>query len=269
MSSKFFINARALVRAFSFLLGITGYFLSALIVYPFYRVRPMRARGIICHILKFYASFACWFMGIKVKTSKSFEGVSYSKKENYLVVSNHLSYTDILALCSHFPACFVTSMEMKKAPFLGQICILGGCVFVDRKSKRNLSLEVQEITDALKEGLDIVIFPEATSTNGEDVIRFRKPLFKAAIDARVKVRPFSINYTKIDKEEVSLKNRDQVFWYGDMTFLDHLWGIFKIAKLEVELIEGAAIEAHLYEEPGDLALAAHKVVKESYSLVLN
>jgi 1-acyl-sn-glycerol-3-phosphate acyltransferase len=269
MKSTLYINTRALVRALTFLIGITGYFLSALVVYPYYKVSPMRARGVICHILKFYASFACWFMGIRVSISRANELVANNEKENYLIVSNHLSYTDILAICSHYPACFVTSMAMKRTPFLGQICILGGCVFVDRKNRKNLSLEVKEITDALREGLDVVIFPEATSTNGEDVIRFRRPLFRAAMDADIKVRPFSVNYRKVDDRPVRLNNRDSVFWYGDMTFADHLWGVFKIGRIDVELVEGQSIDTSSFTESSELALEAHTIVKKSFERVIS
>lgn len=255
---------RALLRALTFTLGITGYFLTALPFYPYFKVNPMAARKIICRILGAYARFALWFMGFEVtREVKEAKG-----SENYLFVSNHLSYTDILVICGYYPACFVTSVEMRDTPFLGQICKLAGCVFVERRNKRNLGQEVKEITEALKEGLDVVIFPEATSTNGEEVIRFRRPLFRAAIDSKISVKPLTINYRYLDDEPVTLKNRDKVFWYGDMTFANHLWGVFSIKRIRVDLTVGESLKVGEEQDHGVLAELSHSRVRSSYSPVL-
>ncbi len=255
---------RAFIRAVTFFVAVSCYFLTALPFYPYFKVNPMGARRLIGGILGAYARFALWFMGIKVKRHvKEPKG-----KDNYLMVSNHLSYTDILVICAYYPSCFVTSVEMRDTPFLGHICKLAGCVFVERRNKKNLGLEVREITDALKSGLDVVIFPEATSTNGEDVIRFRRPLFRAACDAKINVKPLTINYRFLDGEPVTLKNRDKVFWYGDMTFLDHLWGIFNIQRIEVELTVGESLKVGQEQDHGILAELSHQHVRSSYRPVL-
>lgn len=260
----FLQTMRALTRALTFSLAIVCYFLTALPFYPYFKVNPMKARRLIGTILGAYARFALWFMGIRVSRDVR----EIMGDDNYLIVSNHLSYTDILVICAYYPSCFVTSVEMRDTPFLGHICKLAGCVFVERRNKKNLGHEVREITDALKAGLDVVIFPEATSTNGEEVIRFRRPLFKAACDARIKVKPLTINYRKLDGKPVTLKNRDQVFWYGDMTFADHLWGVFNIGRIDVELIVGESMAVGQEQDHGFLAEKSHSLVKSFYRPVL-
>lgn len=220
----------------------------------------MKARKIICFILGRYARFTLWFMGIKVNRNIMEKAI----ERNYLNVSNHLSYTDILVICAFYPSCFVTSTEMRDTPFLGLICKLAGCVFVERRNKDNIGLEIEEITNTLASGLSVVIFPEATSTNGEEVIRFRRPLFKAALDSNVAIKPFTINYRYLDGDMVSLKNRDCIFWYGDMTFLNHLWGIFKIEKINVELTVGQAINCKNKVDYSALAEQSHRLVSSYY-----
>lgn len=257
-------NARAFLKMTTFILGISAYFLTAIPFYPYFKFRPMKARKIICGILGAYARFACWFMGIRVKKT----GVPDYSDVNHLIVSNHLSYTDILVICAYYPACFVTSVEIRDTPFLGHICKLGGCVFVERRNKRNLSKEIQEVTDALKVGLDVVIFPEATSTNGEEVIRFRRPLFRAAIDSKVPIKPITINYRYLDGVEVSLKNRDSIFWYGDMTFADHLWTFLKMKRVDVDLVIGEKLKIGEEMDHGILAEKSHELVSNNYRGVL-
>jgi 1-acyl-sn-glycerol-3-phosphate acyltransferase len=255
---------RAFLRALTFTIAVSCYFLTALPFYPYFKVNPMGARRLICHILGAYARFALWFMGFEVTQEiKEAKG-----KDNYLFVSNHLSYTDVLVVCGYYPSCFVTSVEMRDTPFLGQICKLGGCVFVERRNKSNLGQEVAEITEALKAGLDVVIFPEATSTNGEEVIRFRRPLFKSAIDSKISVKPLTINYRYLDDEPVTCKNRDKVFWYGDMTFADHLWGVFSIRKIKVDLTVGESLKVGEEQDHGVLAELSHSRVRSSYRPVL-
>jgi len=224
----------------------------------------MKARKVICSILGKYARYTLWFMRIEV-SQKIKETVN---SQNHLFVSNHLSYTDVLVICAHYPSCFVTSVEMKNTPFLGQICILGGCLFVERRSKENLGQEVRDITEALRAGLDVVIFPESTSTNGEEVIRFRRPLFQAACDSKVNIKPLTLNYRYLSDEPVSLKNRDKVFWYGDMTFADHLWGLFKIKKIVVDLTVGDSLKVEEKQDLRFLAELSHTLVRKNYDPVL-
>lgn len=258
-------NIRAAIKLLTFFVGVISYFLTALPFYPYFKMRPMAARKILCRIIAAYARFACWFMAIDVTRKGNFND---EDKMNSLIVSNHLSYTDILVVCSFYPSCFVTSVEIRDTPFLGHICKLAGCLFVERRNKKNLGSEVVDITNALKDGLDVVIFPEATSTNGEEVIRFRRPLFRAAIDANIPVKPLTINYRKLDDEEVTLKNRDSVFWYGDMTFIDHLWGFLKFKKIEVDLHIGEKLMIGEECDHGILAEQSHTLVSSNYRPVL-
>lgn len=264
INNQAFAKFRAFLRAITFLLAVVAYFLTVLPLYPLLKSNPMGARKLIAIIIGAYSRFTLWFMGIEVmRDIKELQG-----RENYLFVSNHLSYTDILVICAYYPACFVTSVEMRDTPFLGPICKLAGCVFVERRNKKNLGQEVKEITDALKNGLDVVIFPEATSTNGEEVIRFRRPLFKAAIDSQTPIKPLTINYRYLDGTPVTLENRDKVFWYGDMTFPDHLWGLFHIGQIQVNLTVGESLAVGYEEDHGVLAEKSHGRVQSHYRPVL-
>jgi 1-acyl-sn-glycerol-3-phosphate acyltransferase len=83
---------------------------------------------------------------------------------------------------------------MKNTFFLGQICKFASCLFVERRSRGNLDQEIKEITDALNYGHNVLIFPEGTSTNGDEVLRFKRPLFNAAIFSSKKVLPATLNY---------------------------------------------------------------------------
>lgn len=80
------------------------------------------------------------------------------RKSNFLMVSNHLSYLDVLVISSQVPTGFVTSMEIKRTPFLGQLTDLGGCLYVERRNKRNLLNEVEQLSEGLRRGMNIAVF---------------------------------------------------------------------------------------------------------------
>ena len=187
----------------------------------------------------------------------------YEANKNYLIVSNHLSYLDVIILAAKFPGCFVTSKEIQRTPVLGQLTSLAGCVFVDRKNKSKIKDEIIELRSALDYGLNVVVFPEATSTNGEDVLRFRRPLFEASIATQKPILPITINYLKIDNREISRLNRDIVCWYGDMGFLSHFLKVLEQKTIFVEVILSAPFLPELLPSL-DLALKSHQMVKSKY-----
>lgn len=174
--------------------------------------------------------------GLKaIKIDLVIEGKENARDRNYLIVANHLSYLDAVILPAFRETTFVTSLEIKATPVLGTLTELGGCLYVNRKSKENIHGEIQEIEEALKQGFNIVIFPEATSTNGEQVKPFKRPLFAAAIKTKTPVLPIVIQYEEIDGEKVTKQNRDKLCWYGDMAFGPHFLQLAAVKKIKIRL----------------------------------
>ena len=178
-----------------------------------------------------------------------------------LYVGNHLSYMDVLAVSSLVPACFVTSREIKESLGLGQICTMAGCLFVERRNKQNIHNEISELREGLQVGLNVAVFPEATSTNGEAVLRFRKPLFIGAIDSGSPVIPFCLNYRKVGGEPINHITRDKIFWYGDMDFVPHLWSLANSGGVELDLHFLKPIQPHIDMEASPLAEQAQRAVE--------
>jgi lyso-ornithine lipid O-acyltransferase len=163
------------------------------------------------------------------------ELISNFSKRNHLHVANHVSYTDIPILSSIYPMVFITSTDMGKTPFLGQITQLGGSLYTDRTRIATLRNEVNVIADALKEGFDLSLFPEGTSYDGEYIHPFKKSLFEAAIRSKTPIMPMCIKYLSIDGEPFGIKNRDKICWYGDMDFFPHFPNLLKLKEINVEI----------------------------------
>nr|BFD58199.1 hypothetical protein CKG001_03060 [Bdellovibrio sp. CKG001]BFD61629.1 hypothetical protein BdHM001_03100 [Bdellovibrio sp. HM001]BFD65430.1 hypothetical protein HAGR004_04520 [Bdellovibrio sp. HAGR004] len=162
-----------------------------------------------------------------------------SPDQKCLIVSNHMGFVDILMLASCHPMLFVTSNEMRETPFLGTLTEMGGCIYVERRSRTKILEEMKSIVKALRAGFRVVLYPEATSTNGERVLPFKKTLMMAAAQAGVPIQPVVINFREVNGEEFSLKWRDHLCWYGDIPFVTSMWksAVLKSVKGEIEFLE--------------------------------
>lgn len=181
-----------------------------------------------------------------------------------LIVSNHMGFVDILMLASCHPMLFVTSNEMRETPFLGLLTEMGGCIYVERRSRTKILDEMKSIVNALRAGFRVVLYPEATSTNGERVLPFKKTLMMAAAQAGVPIQPVVINFREVNGEEFSLKWRDHLCWYGDIPFATSMWksAVLRSVKGEIEFLE--PIYSTPEDDRGLIADKAHAAISAKF-----
>lgn len=153
-----------------------------------------------------------------------------------LYAANHLSYLDVLVHASLFPSTFITSREMRQTPFLGHVCRLALCFFVDRENRRRLAQEIRAVAALLQDGVPVTLFPEGAAGDGAGVRPFRSPLFKACAVAGVPVLPLTLNYRTLDSAPLGPANRDVVCWYGGMAFWPHVWRLLHHRRIEVDVV---------------------------------
>ena len=200
---------------------------------------------------------------LNIEVSINLHSINNDVSSPFLYVSNHLSYLDVLILFAYFPSCFITSREVKETPFLGLITTLAGCIFVERRSKNKIEDEIKEIEDTLKNKFSVFVFPEATSTNGEAIKKFKRPLFNAAITTQTSVLPLTINYLQINNQIINQQNKDLVLWYGDMTFFNHFFRLMFIKSIKVNIVISDKIKP-IGHDKTSLALLANTIVEQSF-----
>lgn len=155
-----------------------------------------------------------------------------SDQNSLLYVSNHLSYLDIFILGAILKSSFVAKREVASWPVIGFLSKLQKTAFIDR-SRQAAVREKDSLGAMLKDGRDLILFPEATSTNGADVVSFRSSFFSLAYDPDhtdyLKVHPVTIRLEKVDGNKliVTESDRDKYAWHGDMTLMPHLWSFLK------------------------------------------
>jgi 1-acyl-sn-glycerol-3-phosphate acyltransferase len=183
---------------------------------------------------------------------------------NYLTVGNHLSYMDPFVLVAVHPSLFVTSVDMRETPVLGQICEMAGCIFVERRNRTTIEKDIAEMTESLKSGMNVTIYPEGRATDGRDVYPFKKSLLMSAVFAGVDILPVAIKYTELDGRPFTFDNADEIAWHGEMTFGGHFLHLMKMKKVKCELHFLPAIKVTPESTRNDLAERARDAVRAEY-----
>jgi len=179
-----------------------------------------------------------------------------------LLVMNHMSWLDPLILARLTPLYFITSRETEGMRLLGDIARRGGCLFTERRSLRATHADSRHLATDLQRK-PVVVFPEATSSDGSRVLPFKPAFFQSALDAGCPIRPLVLRYTKVGSAPFTKANHHRVCWYGDMTFLPHLTRVLATRSIEVELRILPPLDLHTADRK-QAALVAHAAVDAGY-----
>ncbi len=164
--------------------------------------------------------------------------VEGSPPSNGLLASNHLSYLDILVYCSVLPCAFVSKAEVRRWPFFGDFAEYSGTIFVPREDRVALREANQRVADYLKSGIAVVLFPEGTTTDGSQVLRFHSSMLQPAIDAAVPVTPCAISYALGDGTE------SEVAWWGDMKLAPQFLNLTGKRNIRAKVVFGETLDVH-------------------------
>ncbi|MDH5764711.1 MAG: 1-acyl-sn-glycerol-3-phosphate acyltransferase [Gammaproteobacteria bacterium] len=189
----------------------------------------------------------CNIFGVKIKTSGDINQVPT------LFVVNHISWFDIPALGSTVPVHFLSKDEVNSWPVIGLIAKKAGTLFIKRGARGAAEQSLSEITNSLKNGSHVIIFPEGTTTDGTSVKRFHSRLFQAAIDAAVPVQAVALTYPH--PEGVHPKAP----FIGDTQFLESTLDMISEKNMEVSLNFLAAIDSQGHSRD-ELATITHNKI---------
>ncbi len=156
--------------------------------------------------------------------------------KNFLAVSNHVSYVDVYSIASIMNSVFVASVDGVENDFImGTATRLSGGIFVERKNRSRIKQDMNSIKEVLDLGYNVVLFPEATTSNGDRVLPFRSSLFASAINARADVVTISINYLELNGDPISKANRDNVYFYEHLKFFPHFFNLLQQKSITLEI----------------------------------
>ena len=190
-----------------------------------------------------------------------------------LLVSNHVSYFDIVVLNSLLPAFFVAKSEVAGWPGLGFLARIAHTVFVDRK-RGATGRERDQLRRRLGDGDLLILFPEGTSNDGNGVLPFKSAFFAvaehpaAAAGPSLPVQPVSVAYTRLDGLPMQRAFRPFYAWYGDMTLADHLFTAIGLGNPTIDIIFHRPVSIDQFKDRKALAAHCHDTVRHGVCLAL-
>jgi 1-acyl-sn-glycerol-3-phosphate acyltransferase len=220
-------------RAVLRITALAGVLMSGLLLVPLLRKAGIRtvARGLLAAL------------GIKLVWRGP------TPRPGSLLVANHVSWLDVVALLAVEPVRLVAKREVREWPLIGRLAQLSGAVFVDRTRPRRLPESVGEVAAALRAGQSIAVFPQGTTYCGAARGRFRPAMFQAAVDAQAPVVAISIRYDATGAAFV-----------GDETLWDSVRRVAALRSLTVTLVAAPALRPTPGTDRRSLARAAQSCV---------
>ncbi|HVS64445.1 MAG TPA: lysophospholipid acyltransferase family protein [Thermoanaerobaculia bacterium] len=228
--------------------------LGLLLTMPSHRARRWVQRT----VFRAWSRAFCRLLGARISTRGE------PPRPPCLVVSNHLSYVDVMVLASVLPARFVAKAEVRRWPIIGVVSRSVDTLFVDRAARRDALRVGREMAEGLRRGDAILLFPEGTSTAGHTVTPFKPPLLAPAALERLPVHYAACRYvTPPGQPPAHLR----VCWWGDMPFLTHFWRMMAMPGFRAEVTFGPApLTDHDRKE---LARRLHAGVSELFEPVVD
>ena len=126
-------------------------------------------------VIQFWCKRLLSIFEVEVELIGARENLFNQKK--YLMVSNHISWLDIIVIQSIKPSIFVAKSDVASWPLFGWVARMTGTIFIRRDKVSDIKKALKKMKRRLIKR-SVCIFPEGTSTNGRYVLPFKSNLFQ-------------------------------------------------------------------------------------------
>jgi 1-acyl-sn-glycerol-3-phosphate acyltransferase len=219
-----------------------------------------KGRGL--HVIpKLYHTLACAIFQIRI----SHTGQPVADRQT-LFMSNHISYLDIPLLSTRIPRPhFVAKKDVKDWPVWGFLAKLQQTAFISR-NPADAYKETQSLDAMVRDGKNLVIFAEGTSTDGTSVLPFKSSLFKIAFGEHsddLCVQPVTLRVKAINGVPSNGGDPENLYAWPrelDMELIPHLWRFAKSKGAEIEVIFHNSVKPNAFSDRKTLAKACCEAV---------
>lgn len=153
----------------------------------------------------------------------------------FFLVSNHLSYMDVVPLWLYLDGTFIAKSEVRSWPFFGWATRTLGVIFIDRKVRRDVQRVNALIASAITEDQGVIVFPEGTSSKGAGVKPFHASLLEFPASSEIPVSYATVTYSSYDPEKPA---HTHICWWGEMPFFSHFWELLTLPGFEATITFG-------------------------------
>lgn len=181
------------------------------------------------------------------------------------VISNHLTYLDILIHSATRPCVFVSAIETRAMPVIGWMSMMAGTVYVVRGGGGSAEKAAEGMAKGFRDKLPVIFFPEGgTFVGDEPVMPFRSGLLAQALETGAPITPGFLRYELSPRDLADGRSaRNDVHW-GTQSLPAHLWNFLGLHALHATLRFAPAPIAFSSSALEDRKLAA----QEAHAAVL-
>ncbi len=148
----------------------------------------------------------------------------------FLLISNHVSWMDILVIRALVPARFIAKEEIALWPLVGSSAQAAGTFFIARTRLSSFRNIFEQVRKTLEREECVAVFPEGTTTCGERLLPFRSGLFEAAIRTGRPVLPFCLQYESHDRRPLR-----SIAYTGGESFVRSFWRTLGEPRITVRI----------------------------------
>lgn len=177
-----------------------------------HRKDPKASYQALCKGMSVWGHGLAWIFGMKIRVHGT------PPKAPFFLVTNHISYTDILLLCATSPAWFISKAEVARWPGIGALTRSANTLFLDRETRRDVHRMNQVIAQLVLDGGGVGFYPEGTTSDGTGVLPFKPSLLQPAVEKQIPVHVGAIAYETPPGEAPP---SELVAWVGDEEFSPH------------------------------------------------
>ena len=153
-----------------------------------------------------------------------------------LLVANHLSWLDIVVMHASRYCRFVSKSDIRHWPLVSVLAGGAGTLYIERESRRDAHRVVHHMTERLRQGDVLAVFPEGTTGDGIKLKPFHANLLQAAISSNTCVQPVALRFVDADTGKTSFAPR----YIDDDSIFVSIWETLSVPRLRAEVIFGEA-----------------------------
>lgn len=176
-----------------------------------------------------------------------------------LAVSSHTGCLDIICQGTILKLRFAPKQEMRHWPVFGWLTALSQPIWIDRKNRQKAREAAAEIAFTIRNGLNILVYPEGTSTDGNSgLLPFKSTAFEPAIQSGCAITPILIFHKGLPE------NSAETSWHGDMGFLPYIWGILGLKEIHSRMYIMPEVKPLPGEDRKSFSCRVHDMMEEYY-----
>jgi len=137
-----------------------------------------------------YIMLAVSFVRTEIKNKDKIQ-----KGTSYIIISNHQSLYDIIALVTTLGIQFrwIIKKELLKVPIFGYCLYASRNIFIDRSNTASAIDSINKGFDRLPKGASVMVFAEGTRSPDGKIHEFKKGGFVAAVQRKLPILPVTVN----------------------------------------------------------------------------